>query len=179
LNRSRPGLRARFQAIDLRWESATKSARTRLVAIELGTFRDDRHDAVAHTIDRLRAAGVEAPVLVGVAAFEDPRSLGADGWTGADGATALRSVEAAAGDASTAHVTRGASRGALRAAHRRGRAARFLILFQKVLRDGLITLFVGAIEHQDAPVLVVSTDARRNLQSSTITPELAARGRGP
>ena len=48
----------------------------------------------------------------------------------------------------------------------------FLILFQEVLRDGLITSFVGAIEHQDAPVLVVSTDARCNLQSSTITPEL-------
>ncbi len=46
----------------------------------------------------------------------------------------------------------------------------FLILFQQALRDGLITSFVGAIEHQDAPVLVYSTDARRNLQSSTITP---------
>ena len=46
----------------------------------------------------------------------------------------------------------------------------FLILFQQALRDGLITSFVGAIEHQDAPVLVYSTDARRNLQSSTIPP---------
>jgi putative ABC transport system permease protein len=50
----------------------------------------------------------------------------------------------------------------------------FLILFQQALRDGLITSFVGAIEHQSAPVLVFSTDARRNLQSSSITPELEA-----
>jgi len=48
----------------------------------------------------------------------------------------------------------------------------FLILFQQALRDGLITSFVGAVEHQSAPVLVYSTDARRNLQSSTITPAL-------
>ena len=53
----------------------------------------------------------------------------------------------------------------------------FLILFQQALRDGLITSFVGAIEHQDAPVLVYSTDARRNLQSSTIPPELEAQVR--
>jgi putative ABC transport system permease protein len=53
----------------------------------------------------------------------------------------------------------------------------FLILFQQALRDGLITSFVGAIKHQDAPVLVFSTDARRNLQSSTITPALEAQVR--
>ena len=53
----------------------------------------------------------------------------------------------------------------------------FLILFQQALRDGLITSFVGAIRHQDAPVLVYSTDARRNLQSSTITPTLEAQVR--
>jgi putative ABC transport system permease protein len=53
----------------------------------------------------------------------------------------------------------------------------FLILFQQALRDGLITSFVGAIERQTAPVLVYSTDARRNLQSSSITPELEAQVR--
>jgi hemin transport system permease protein len=53
----------------------------------------------------------------------------------------------------------------------------FLILFQQALRDGLITSFVGAIEHQSAPVLVYSTDARRNLQSSGVTPELEAQVR--
>jgi putative ABC transport system permease protein len=54
----------------------------------------------------------------------------------------------------------------------------FLILFQQALRDGLLTSFVGAIEHQSAPVLVFSTDARRSLQGSTITPELEATVRG-
>ena len=53
----------------------------------------------------------------------------------------------------------------------------FLILFQQALRDGLITSFVGAIEQQSAPVLVFSTDGRRNLQSSSITPELEDRVR--
>jgi putative ABC transport system permease protein len=53
----------------------------------------------------------------------------------------------------------------------------FLILFQQALRDGLITSFVGAIEQQSAPVLVFSTDGRRNLQSSSIVPELEARVR--
>jgi putative ABC transport system permease protein len=48
----------------------------------------------------------------------------------------------------------------------------FLILFQQSLRNGLITSFVGAIEHQTAPVLVYSTDARRTLQSSSSSPEL-------
>ena len=53
----------------------------------------------------------------------------------------------------------------------------FLILFQQALRDGLITSFVGAIERQSAPVLVFSTDGRRNLQSSSITPRLEVRVR--
>jgi putative ABC transport system permease protein len=53
----------------------------------------------------------------------------------------------------------------------------FLILFQQALRDGLITSFVGAIEQQSAPVLVFSTDGRRNVQSSSITPELEAQVR--
>ena len=53
----------------------------------------------------------------------------------------------------------------------------FLILFQQSLRNGLITSFIGAIERQSAPVLVYSTDARRTLQSSSISPELEARVR--
>ena len=48
----------------------------------------------------------------------------------------------------------------------------FLILFQQTLQNGLLTSFVGAIEQQSAPVLVFSTDGRRSLQSSSITPEL-------
>ena len=53
----------------------------------------------------------------------------------------------------------------------------FLILFQQALRDGLLTSFTGAIEHQTAPVLVYSTDGRRNLQSSSLTPEQQAQVR--
>ena len=52
----------------------------------------------------------------------------------------------------------------------------FLILFQQSLQNGLITSFVGAIEHQSAPVLVYSVDGRRTLQGSVITPELEAAG---
>jgi putative ABC transport system permease protein len=48
----------------------------------------------------------------------------------------------------------------------------FLILFQQTLQNGLITSFIGAIEHQSAPVLVYSVDGRRNLQGSVITPPL-------
>jgi putative ABC transport system permease protein len=47
----------------------------------------------------------------------------------------------------------------------------FLILFQQALRDGLLTSFTGAIERQTAPVLVYSTDGRRSLQSSSLTPQ--------
>jgi putative ABC transport system permease protein len=53
----------------------------------------------------------------------------------------------------------------------------FLILFQQSIRDGLLTSFVGAIERQTAPVLVFSTEARRTVQSSSISPELEARVR--
>jgi putative ABC transport system permease protein len=48
----------------------------------------------------------------------------------------------------------------------------FLILFQQTLQNGLITSFIGAIEHQSAPVLVYSVDGLRNLQGSVITPDL-------
>lgn len=48
----------------------------------------------------------------------------------------------------------------------------FLILFQQTLQVGLLTSFVGAIEHQTAPVLVYPIDGRVNLQGSVVTPEL-------
>lgn len=48
----------------------------------------------------------------------------------------------------------------------------FLILFQQTIQSGLIQSFIGAIEHQSAPVLVYSVDGRRNLQGSVITPPL-------
>jgi len=48
----------------------------------------------------------------------------------------------------------------------------FLILFQQTIQVGLITSFVGAVEHQSAPVLVYPIDGRVNLQGSVVTPEL-------
>lgn len=63
----------------------------------------------------------------------------------------------------------------------------FLILFQQSLQNGLITSFVGAIRHQNAPVLVYTVDGQRSLQNSVIpndletlvhtTPSAAASGR--
>ena len=50
----------------------------------------------------------------------------------------------------------------------------FLIFFQLGLLNGLITSFVGAIENQNAPVLVYSEDARRNVEGSIITPDAQA-----
>jgi putative ABC transport system permease protein len=51
----------------------------------------------------------------------------------------------------------------------------FLILFQQSLQNGLLRSFVGAIEHQTAPVLVYSVDGQKVLQASIITPELEAK----
>ncbi len=48
----------------------------------------------------------------------------------------------------------------------------FLILFQQTIQVGLITSFVGAVEHQSAPVLVYPIDGRVNLQGSVVMPEL-------
>ena len=48
----------------------------------------------------------------------------------------------------------------------------FLILFQQTIQVGLITSFVGAVEHQSAPVLVYPIDGRVNLQGSVVIPEL-------
>ncbi|MBS1836597.1 MAG: peptide ABC transporter permease [Actinobacteria bacterium] len=48
----------------------------------------------------------------------------------------------------------------------------FLILFQQTLQSGLITSFVGAIQHQSAPVLVYSVDGLRNLEGSVILPDV-------
>lgn len=42
----------------------------------------------------------------------------------------------------------------------------FLILFQQTLQSGLITSFVGAIEHQSSPVLVYSVDGLCNLEGA-------------
>jgi putative ABC transport system permease protein len=50
----------------------------------------------------------------------------------------------------------------------------FLIVFQTLLKDGLITQFIGAIRNQSAPVLVYGAQARQNLEGSQITAEQLA-----
>ena len=46
----------------------------------------------------------------------------------------------------------------------------FLILFQQALFGGLVQGFIGAVENQDAPVLVYGDQARRNVESSFLDP---------
>lgn len=50
----------------------------------------------------------------------------------------------------------------------------FLILFQQSLRNGLISSFIGAVENQNAPVLVYSLDGQRVIQGSVMTADLEA-----
>ncbi len=45
----------------------------------------------------------------------------------------------------------------------------FLILFQQSLLDGLVTQFIGAIRAQDAQVLVLSRDAKGDLEGSRVS----------
>lgn len=49
----------------------------------------------------------------------------------------------------------------------------FLILFQQALLNGFVTDFVGAVEHQDSPVLVFSDQARKNVEGSFLSLEQA------
>lgn len=53
----------------------------------------------------------------------------------------------------------------------------FLILILQTFQVALVTLFVGAIQNQSAPVLVYDVDGRRSLSDSSVTPELEARVR--
>lgn len=50
----------------------------------------------------------------------------------------------------------------------------FLIVFQQALFNGLITSFIGAIENQNAPILVLSDQARRNVEASILFPGIDA-----
>jgi putative ABC transport system permease protein len=44
-----------------------------------------------------------------------------------------------------------------------------LILLLQAFRVALVTLFIGAVQNQSAPILVYDTDARRSISNSTIT----------
>src|SRR5581483_6701278 len=73
----------------------------RLVGVLIGVTATGRLEAVRSTVRAVRASGVTAPVLVGGAAVRDAdhaMRLGADGWTGPDGRTALAAVERIVGD---------------------------------------------------------------------------------
>lgn len=75
-------------------------ATNRLRAVVIGATTAGRDAAIRRTVKLLRASGVTAPILVGGASVEDgdhARRLGADGWTGHDGRSALAAIEALAG----------------------------------------------------------------------------------
>jgi putative ABC transport system permease protein len=48
----------------------------------------------------------------------------------------------------------------------------FLILFLQALFNGLINDFIGAIENQNSPVLVLSEDSRSNVEASVLPPQV-------
>lgn len=77
----------------------TTRAASRVVAVAIAATTPGHDGAVRSTIRSLRQAGITAPVLVGGAAItgdDHARRLGADGWSGADGRSALAAVERAA-----------------------------------------------------------------------------------
>src|SRR5688572_17826902 len=94
---------AGFEVLDMGADSPAESfvdsvqRANRLVAVLIGVT-SRRHDAaVRETTQALQAAGILVPILVGGAAVTDERHarrLGADGWSGADGRSALAAVEA-------------------------------------------------------------------------------------
>jgi len=76
---------------------------TRLVAVVVGTTSSGNERSLRASLRALRRVGVEVPVLVGGAAIPDEATalaLGADAWTGVDGATAIRALEQAIAAAS-------------------------------------------------------------------------------
>jgi methanogenic corrinoid protein MtbC1 len=93
---------AGFEVIDLGADTPTASIveaaehATRLAVVLIGVTSSGHDKAVRAAITALRAAGVEAPILVGGAAVptrEHAERLGASAWTGPDGGTALATVE--------------------------------------------------------------------------------------
>jgi putative ABC transport system permease protein len=46
----------------------------------------------------------------------------------------------------------------------------YLILFQQALTGGLVTQFIGALRNQSGPVVVLSSNARSNVQASVLLP---------
>ena len=179
----------RFTVVDLGGDTppasfvAATRAANRQRAVVVGAIGEGRDAEVAATLTALRAADVGVPLLAGgpgIARLEAAQTLGADGWTGHDGRAAMARGAQRSTSGRVMIALREMTRAKVRFGLLIGSIALlvFLILFQQALRDGLLTSFVGAVEHQSAPVLVFSTDARRSLQGSTITPELETTVRG-
>lgn len=91
-----------FDVIDLGADvpatSTADAARraARLVAVVIGATGPGRDAAVRTTTRALRAASIDAPILVGGAAVNDAdhaRRLGADAWSGRDGRSLIAAVE--------------------------------------------------------------------------------------
>lgn len=77
----------------------TARAANRVVVVSIAVTTSGGDTAVRSVVRALRRAGVTAPVLVGGAAVADDahaRRLGADGWSGPDGRSAVAAVERAA-----------------------------------------------------------------------------------
>ena len=71
-------------------------AASRLLAVVIASTTTGRDTALRRTVKLLRAADINAPVLVGGAAVttaEHAHDLGADAWTGHDGRAALAAIE--------------------------------------------------------------------------------------
>jgi len=93
---------AGFEVVDLGADTPAASIvdaaqhATRLVAVFVGATSPGLDESVRASVAGLRVAGVQAPVLLGGAAIatrERAELLGADAWTGLDGATALAALE--------------------------------------------------------------------------------------
>ncbi len=94
---------ARFDVIDLGANTPpesfaeTASRPDRLVAVLVGATTSGHPKTMARTLDAVRAARPQTPVLVGGAAVADQPAasrLGADGWSGHDAGQALAAIEA-------------------------------------------------------------------------------------
>jgi methanogenic corrinoid protein MtbC1 len=99
---------AGFEVIDMGANTPTESfvetarGANRLVAIVIGATTPGRDAPLRAAVRALRASRPGVPVLVGGAAVEGDdhaHRLGADGWSGADGRSALAAVERAAASA--------------------------------------------------------------------------------
>jgi excisionase family DNA binding protein len=96
---------AGFEVLDMGANAPAQSfaettlAANRVVAVAIVATTSGRDTAVRSVVRALRRAGATAPVLVGGAAVtgdDHARRLGADGWSGADGRSAVAAVERAA-----------------------------------------------------------------------------------